>query len=65
MNISITPVPKAVAYKINKAFKLQDLSDEVNADIRAGWSPVGGIAIVEDKTITVFIQAMVLYSEKN
>jgi hypothetical protein len=64
MQISITPVPKAVSYKINKAFCLQDLSDEVNRDIRAGWTPIGGITNIGDINNYLLIQSMVLYSDK-
>lgn len=64
MQISITPVPKAISYKINKAFDLQFLTDLVNADVRAGWTPVGGVANIGDQGNLILIQAMVLYSDK-
>ena len=64
MTISITPVPKVQAYMVSHAFNLQDLMDDVNNHVRAGWSPIGGPFIYSDfQNNAKIAQAMVLYSE--
>lgn len=64
MNIQLN-FPKASFYKVNKGFDLQDVMDETNRDIRAGWAPVGGMTSYKDhNNANVFLQSVVLYQDR-
>ncbi len=54
--VMVKEVTTVFSRDIDKA--VRELTDEVNAELRAGWEPQGGIASIEAGTGVFFIQAM-------
>lgn len=57
-------MPKKITeYQLVQAEDPSELMDEVTEALKLDWQPLGGVAVVHEKGLYTFTQAMVVYAE--